>query len=82
MITTMVLNRRLRCLAAGLPLRRLAGYSWHLAGYIRFIGLNAIAAAIGLTSIEKKDRKLIFLGLQRLCATIWRTHNDLIFDKN
>ena len=31
----MVLNRRLRYLAARSPLRRLAGYSWHLAGYSR-----------------------------------------------
>ena len=30
-----VLNRRLRRLAAGLPLRRLAGYTRHLAGYSR-----------------------------------------------
>jgi hypothetical protein len=42
----MVLDRRLRCLAAGLPLRRLAGYNRHLAGYSGFSGLNGIAAAL------------------------------------
>ena len=30
-----VLNRRLRRLAAGLPLKYLAGYNQHLAGYNR-----------------------------------------------
>jgi len=35
LVHSKVLNRRLRCLAAELSLRRLAGYSRNLAGYSR-----------------------------------------------